>query len=123
MFAKYSSCVVRYTEVANLNKLHQATRTLSIATRQSISSSYQHRISNTLKHTTLSLESSPLRLREMKRQEIKKKAHNIGGRCVGFVKSVVRLAFKGLLSISGLGAILENLKALRNIRQKHEWAR
>ncbi|KAL2322622.1 hypothetical protein Fmac_027001 [Flemingia macrophylla] len=41
---------------------------------------------------------------------------------VKFVKSFVRLAFKGL-SISGLGVTAEDLKALWKIRQKHKWGR
>ncbi|KAL2322613.1 hypothetical protein Fmac_026992 [Flemingia macrophylla] len=41
-------------------------------------------------------------------------------RSVKFVKSVVRLAFKGL-SISGLGVTAEAFKALWKIKQKHTW--
>ncbi|TKY46854.1 Ankyrin repeat-containing protein [Spatholobus suberectus] len=41
---------------------------------------------------------------------------------VRFVKSVVRLAFKGL-SLSGLGVTAQDLKAIKKIRQKHKWGR
>ncbi|RDX76143.1 hypothetical protein CR513_43896, partial [Mucuna pruriens] len=41
---------------------------------------------------------------------------------VRFVKSAVRLAFKGL-SLSGLGVTAQDLKAIKKIRQKHKWCR
>ncbi|KAK7305079.1 hypothetical protein VNO77_42978 [Canavalia gladiata] len=41
---------------------------------------------------------------------------------VRFIKSTVRLAFKGL-SFSGLGVTPQDLKEIKKIRQKHRWSR